>query len=409
MAMILVCPECSTNYELASGLPEGGTKVRCTTCSNVWHATDDDLIAPEDVQSSKDNSGDQEIPAVSPHDDNPLEEIDFNEIEEELSLAEENSQDNIDGLFDEPEAEGEDNSQDDIDGLFDEPEAEGEDNSQDDIDGLFDEPEAEGEDNSQDDIDGLFDEPEAEGEDNSQDDIDGLFDEPEAEGEDNSQDDIDGLFDEPEAEGEDNSQGDIDGLFDEPEEVAAQPETPEPEQEENDPFVQALDQTDEEDEPIDATASTTIAAVNGPIWKRFDQKTMVGWACYVVVLGLIAIFLISARVTVVRAVPAMAKVYDSLGLPVNVRGVMFTNVRQSWDVGEKVLKLRIEGEITNLTNNYKPVPPVIFTALSQEKREVFRWVASIRKKPLLPGEKAPFIVQVPAPPNHSEHMLLRFE
>ena len=170
-----------------------------------------------------------------------------------------------------------------------------------------------------------------------------------------------------------------------------------------------MDQTGEKGESENETVSANIAAAKGPFWKRLDQKTMIGWTCYAVVLGLIALFLISARVSVVRAVPAMARIYDSLGLSVNVRGVMFTNVRQSWDVGEKVLKLRIESEITNLTNNYKPVPPLIFTTFSQEKREVFRWVATIRKKPLLPGEKAPFIVQVPAPPNHAKHMLLRFE
>ena len=315
MAMILVCPECSTNYELASGLPEGGTKVRCTNCSNVWHATDEDLVAPEDVKASTDNAGEQEIPAVSPH-ENPLDELGFNEIEEELSLVEENSQDDIDGLFDVSESE---------------------------------------------------------------------------------------------PEGEENSQDDIDGLFDEPGQVTAQTETPEPEQEENDPFVQALDQAGEQAEPINEPLSSNITASKLPIWKRFDQRAAIGWTCYALVLGLIALFLISGRVSVVRAVPAMAGVYDSLGMPVNVRGVIFTNVRQSWDVGEKVLKLRIEGEITNLTNNYKPVPPLIFTALSQDKREVFRWVAKIRNKPLLPGEKAPFMVQVPAPPNHAKHMLLRFE
>ena len=204
--MILVCPECSTNYDLPNGLPEGGGKVRCTGCAHVWHATEADLM---DAKPS-DSTEEEEIPAVSPHEVDPLEELDFNEIEDEIAAQaeeeqaqEEQGQDDIDALFDEIEEPPVEETQDQsgIDDLFDAPleEAAGEDNSQDDIDGLFDEPDDGGEDNSQDDIDGLFDEPDDGGEDNSQDDIDGLFDEPDEGGDDNSQDDIDGLFDEEES------------------------------------------------------------------------------------------------------------------------------------------------------------------------------------------------------------------
>jgi len=360
--MILKCPNCSTNYELSSGLPEGGTKVRCTSCANVWHATDADLFETEALASAstgaEETNDSEEIPAVSPIENDALDDLDFNEI-------------------DEPEV-SEDNSQDDIDGLFDEPEA--------------------SEDNSQDDIDGLFDEPAPE-EDNSQDDIDGLFDEPAPE-EDNSQDDIDGLFDEPAPE-EDNSQDDIDGLFDEPEPVAASDE---------DGGSEVVDPSDEPlNEPALDKEKPVITVPKGPFWKRLDPKTGAGWCAYGLAVGLIGLFMIFARVSIVSAFPAMGSLYSSLGMAVNVRGVMFTNVNQHWDIENKVIQLKIEGEMVNLTNKYRRVPSLIVTAYSEKKREVFSWVVEVRKKPLLPGEKALFSALIPAPPIHGKYLLIKFE
>ena len=388
--MILVCPECSTQYDLPSGLPEGGGKVRCTSCEHVWHATDADLIEKaEDAPAAEEG-----VPAVSPHDDDAMDDLDFNEIIDEVK-EEAQEQDEIDSLFDEINEEADNDVQDQsgIDDLFNEPMDE------------MPEEEPAAEENSQDDIDGLFDEADAGGEDNSQDDIDGLFDEPApAEGEDNSQDDIDGLFDEPEPqadEGDDNSQDDIDGLFDEEppsQEVVVQDE------ELDDPFEGIDKPPSETPEP-----EPVPKAAKGPFWKRLDQKTVVGWSSYGVVLFFFVLFVFSARVPVVKAVPAMAGVYETLGLGVNVRGVMFTNVQQRWETSNKVLELQLEGEVINLTNKYKKLAPIVFVALSKERREVFRWVADVRKKPLLPGEKAPIQARMPAPPQDAEYLLIRFQ
>ena len=367
--MILVCPECSTNYDLPNGLPEGGGKVRCTGCAHIWHATEADLM---DAKTS-DSAQEGEIPAVSPHEADPLEELDFNEIEDEIAAQaeEEQGQDDIDALFDEIEEPAVDETQD-----------------QSGIDDLFDAP---------------LEEDEG-GEDNSQDDIDGLFDAPDDGGEDNSQDDIDGLFDEPDDAGEDNSQDDIDGLFDEEESSDAAPEVVEDDLDEPFPELSA------EEEPAKQEVSPPPPTPKkGPFWKQMDQKTIVGWSCYGVVLFLVCLFVISARVPVVRAVPAMAGFYQMLGMGVNVRGVMFTNVQQRWETGNKVLELQFEGEVINLTNKYKKLAPLVFVALSKNRREVFRWVVDVRKKPLLPGEKAPFQARVPAPPGTAQYVLIRFE
>lgn len=419
--MILVCPECSTHYEIPSALPDEGTKVRCTGCSHVWMATNEDVfetveLAEESIKAKNTQAEDAEvsledvgIPALSPTDEDPLEELDFEEIEDVLNedvddSVDELDQAELDSLFEEMGVEMEPEPE-------SEPEPE-EDNSQDDIDSLFDEIDEPEEDNSQDDIDNLFDEMgEDEGEENSQDDIDGLFDEPaEDEGEENSQDDIDGLFDEPAAdEGEDNSQDDIDGLFDEPAAEAPEEALEVPKEEAlEDPFDSEIEEVVADEPPAQETPSVPIAA-KGPFWKNMSRQEMIGWGGYSLSLLLVVIILITARVPIVRAIPSMAGFYSSLGMDVNVRGITFANVQQKWVIEDNRLLLKVEGEVTNLTNRYKTLPPMVFGAVGKNKKEIFRWVMQVRKKPLLPGEKAPFMAKVPLPPKQAQKLIISFQ
>lgn len=399
--MLLVCPECTTSYELPNALPDKGTKVRCTSCEHIWFAKNEDLIPPEDdepiaSEETSAASGD-EIPAVSPMDEAPVEELDFSEILGDMgSEAEEDEF----GITDEVEPDREEAPAPDM--AF-EAEAEPEPDlaDEDDWGGITDDlTEDDGDEVA---IDGASDE-------NDQAGIDDLFaSAEEAEEPQNGQDEIDNLFDEADeeepVEEAGNDQIDIDDLFDQPDDAGD-------DQVEGEGDIDPFDQLDVADDEIGAAASpsATIGAVKkGVFLKDLDQKTMIGWASYGVCLLLIVLFAISARVSVVKALPAMAGIYEGLGFPVNVRGVMFTNVQQRWDTDGKALKLKVDGEIVNLTNRYKTLPNLVFVAMSKDRREVFRWVVSVRKKPLLPGEKAPFIARVPAPPETADHLMIRFE
>jgi predicted Zn finger-like uncharacterized protein len=406
--MILVCPECSTYYELPKALPSEGAKVRCTSCSHTWHADNDSLLDDLDQLNALETAMEEEIPPRSPTDE-IFEELDITDIE---GASEENGQADVDSLFDELDLTDEEGAEDGaLDELFDPPiEAAAEEDLDIDFGAVFDaEPEV-SEDNSQDDIDGLFDEPvEDGGEENGQDDIDNLFDEPE-------------ISESDEDDGEPNSQDDIDGLFDDDpapplEEVAAAEEEPsgvqseaptsqtdEPSEELDDPFDNPSIEAEEEEAAADAPDLQAL-----PIWKRIDKKVAAGWAGYVGAVLLFTVMMVFARDSVVRVAPAMASLYNAVGLPVNVRGIVFTNVQQRWrTVGDRII-LQVEGEISNQTNSYKQLPPIIIGGLSEDRREVFRWVAKVRDKPLLPGEKAPFITDIPAPPATAKHLLLRFE
>ncbi|MGI9383872.1 MAG: zinc-ribbon domain-containing protein [Methyloligellaceae bacterium] len=85
--MILECPECKTRYDLPVELPEGGRKVRCAQCSNIWHATEEHVFTemeptpdpeiPEEEESADDIAFDDAVaeePEAEPADSS---EVDF--------------------------------------------------------------------------------------------------------------------------------------------------------------------------------------------------------------------------------------------------------------------------------------------------------------------------------------------
>lgn len=412
--MILVCPECSTSYELPSTLPDGGAKVRCTSCSHTWTAQPEDLLAEmpaeeaaveaeaEAVMADEETRPDEEeIPALSPTDE-IFEEIDYSDNQD---LMEENGQDDIDSLFADFELEEEPveaMNAGDLEDLFQE------DIALEDAEApLEDEaPEAEAvEAFAEDDADeqaALMAAADDGGDDNSQDDIDSLFDDPDFGATETEEADLEAeaaleALAEEEM-GEENSQDDIDGLFDD-----------EPPQ--DDMAAEAVDPFDSPDIEAEAelTEETAAAAPKLPIWKRVDPKVAAGWGGYAFSLLLFVVVMILARGPVVQIAPAMAGIYQLFDIPVNIRGLAFVNVQQSWQVNEGRIELQVEGEIANLTKRYKTMPRLIIGGLSEDRKEVFRWVAQVREKPLLPNETARFSTQMPAPPQSARHLLIRFD
>ena len=67
-------------------------------------------------------------------------------------------------------------------------------------------------------------------------------------------------------------------------------------------------------------------------------------SCVVAVLGA----LIGFRVEVVRFAPQTASLFAAIGLPVNLRGLAFENVRTTGEVHEGVPVLIVEGTIGNV-------------------------------------------------------------
>lgn len=304
--MILECPSCQTRYDLPMELPEGGRKVRCAQCNNVWHATEEHIVqepAPE---------------ADIPEDNEPANDIAFDE-----NVAEEPA---------EAEAAG-----------------------------------AESADDGEGDL-----EPEVE---SDLSDVDfGSVDDVEM---------SEGDFDAPE------------GDLDTPEGDAELPED---------------DGVAEPSPPVAVTEPTQTPIVIGRARRRGSGVIAVaaGWVLLIGFVGGVLSLAYTKRVEVVRLLPGAAKAYARLGIPVNVRGLQFENVRYSWSVDAGRPTLEVSGDIVNVTAQSLKVPTVVFALQNEADVEVYQWAADVRKEPLAARDRTRFVARIPTPPKSIRSVQVRF-
>jgi len=133
-----------------------------------------------------------------------------------------------------------------------------------------------------------------------------------------------------------------------------------------------------------------------------------GWAALALVLtGILSIGYFQ-RVKVVQLLPGAAQTYARLGLPVNIRGLAFKDVKYSWETSAGRPVLEVIGTIENVTSHPMKVPTVVFGLRTKEKVEVYQWAADVRADLLPPGEDAAFSAQIPTPPKSIRDVQVRF-
>lgn len=353
--MKITCPNCTTSYQVPDDyLGQDGRKVRCANCGDTWLAKAQEAPAPD--------------------------------LEEGLDTSRDSAADIVSG--------GDDQSQDDIDALFDSPSGGGEDQSQDDIDALFDSPSGGGDDQSQDDIDALFDSPSGGGDDQSQDDIDALFDSPSGGGEEQSQDDVDALFDSPASD--------------------PAPKAAPASSEQDSPIVDMVDaaafEAEKEVAKTQNPARKGIATASRPkrtIKARKKSKAPseagsdrlywgVGAGSLVASLLLIgAFFLMPARF--VHMSSDFARLYDILGMEVNLSGVSLQDASAGLQQKSGAPVVAVQANLVNVTAKPVLLPQVEVSVLGKDGIELYSWSVKPEGVALGPGESKRIFSQVAAP------------
>ena len=118
--------------------------------------------------------------------------------------------------------------------------------------------------------------------------------------------------------------------------------------------------------------------------------------------------LIGAREGVVRIAPQTARVYAALGLPVNLRGLVFEGVTLGYEVADGVSVMVIEGTIANLTKRETEVPRLRFAIRNADRLETYAWTALPAARVLAAGESLPFRTRLASPPADARDVLVRF-
>ena len=121
-----------------------------------------------------------------------------------------------------------------------------------------------------------------------------------------------------------------------------------------------------------------------------------------------AMAVVAARRPIVKAVPGAARVFATIGLPVNLRGLALDNVHTNiFDLGDRKM-LVVEGAVVNLRDFPTETPNMRIALRGADKRELYVWTAPAPKTKLGPNERASFRTRLAAPPDGVNDVLVKF-
>jgi predicted Zn finger-like uncharacterized protein len=114
------------------------------------------------------------------------------------------------------------------------------------------------------------------------------------------------------------------------------------------------------------------------------------------------------RNEVVRALPPTASLFRLIGLPPNLRGLAFADLRAASETHDGVAVLVIEGTIENVTGSAVTVPRLRFALRNGARAELISWTAPPEQGTLGAGAALPFRSRLAAPPADGNDVLVRF-
>ena len=166
----------------------------------------------------------------------------------------------------------------------------------------------------------------------------------------------------------------------------------------------------EPQEPTDFTAETgeNFVARRTRMQQRLKQKRRSSkWTALILVLFGFNVAVVGARHEVVRYLPQTASLFAAIGLPVNLRGLTFADVKVSRDEADGVAVLVVEG---NIISSGKPVevPRMRFAVRNGTGQEIYAWTAPPSRSILGPNETLPFRSRLASPPADASDVLVRF-
>ncbi len=118
--------------------------------------------------------------------------------------------------------------------------------------------------------------------------------------------------------------------------------------------------------------------------------------------------LIALRAPIVRAAPQTARLYAALSMPVNLRGLDLSAFTSHLYTENGARLLVVEGAITNVTRQPRPVPALRFAVRDAKGAELYVWSAKPDKAELAAGETLSFRKRLAAPPAEGRNVEVRF-
>ena len=145
-----------------------------------------------------------------------------------------------------------------------------------------------------------------------------------------------------------------------------------------------------------------------PAQVRAPRKSFFSPATACVAMGALVLALMIWRVDVVRLLPQTADFYRLVGLEVNLRGLMFKDVKITSETVDGKPVLVIEGVITGEAKKAVQLPRLRFSVRDAQGAEIYAWNAVLDQPLLRPGERAWFKSRLASPPPEGRNIDVRF-
>jgi hypothetical protein len=118
--------------------------------------------------------------------------------------------------------------------------------------------------------------------------------------------------------------------------------------------------------------------------------------------------LLGWRKDIVRHVPQLASFYSAIGLPVNLRGLAFADLKIGNEIHDGVPVLVVEGMIVSTVSMPVDVPRLRFALRNATGAEVYSWTAQPSQPVLGAFEAMPFRSRLASPPAEGHDIQVRF-
>jgi len=114
------------------------------------------------------------------------------------------------------------------------------------------------------------------------------------------------------------------------------------------------------------------------------------------------------RTDTVRLLPQTATFYKLVGLEVNLRGVLFKDVKVTTETVDGKPVLVVEGVIVGETRTPVELPRLRFSVRDAQGAEIYAWNTVLDQPVLKPGERAWFKSRLASPPPEGRNIDVRF-
>ena len=167
-------------------------------------------------------------------------------------------------------------------------------------------------------------------------------------------------------------------------------------------------QDDAEDTAARRPGSWFRKLLRPPALLRASGKPLIGLPTACAAMGALVLALIIWRADVVRLLPQTATFYKMAGLEVNLRGLMFKDVKITTETVEGKQVLVIEGMITGEARKPVELPRLRFSVRDAQGAEIYAWNTVLEQTVLRPGERAAFKSRLASPPPEGRNIDVRF-